>query len=241
MITHYRAFSIMFPLIVVIYSNSIIGIYGNENKLVLNVVTPSCGENVDPGEYIYFHGQVTVDGEGISGVTVVVHIASPKGGYHNGTRISDSNGYFTYPVRLGEDAISGRWPVLIKVELAGYEGDSKDCYLVVGDEQLEQPEETETPEQPDQIDGVIDEEKTETTNQTETEIKEETHVPEEVIETEIEPEISLPETEISKPILPVIDWTVVLVALIVCVTIITIAVIRYRREKDNPKSRKDKT
>jgi hypothetical protein len=231
----------MLLLILVIYFNSIIHIYGNENKLVLNVVTPSCGENVDPGEYIYFHGQVTVDGGGISGVTVVVHIVSPKGGYHNGTRISDSNGYFTYPVRLGEDAISGRWPVLIKVDLTGYEGDSKDCYLVVGDEQLEQPEEIETPEQPDQIEEVIDEEKTEITNQTETEIKEETHVPEEVLETEKEPEISLPESEISKPSLPVIDWTAILVALIVCITIITIAVMRYKQEKDNTKSKKGKT
>jgi hypothetical protein len=221
-------------LLVVICFTSIISIHGNENKLVLNVVTPSCGENVDPGEYIYFHGQVTADGEGISGVS------SPKGGYHNGTRISDSNGYFTYPVRLGEDAIFGRWPVLIKADLAGYEGDSKDCYLVVGDEQLEQPEETEIPEQSDQIDEIIDEETTEIINQTETEIKEETYVPEEVLETDEEPEISLPESEICKPLLPAIDWTIVLVALIVCVTIITVAVIRNKHKRNNPKSRKDK-
>jgi len=224
----------------VICFTSIISIYGNENKLVLNVVTPSCGENLDPGEYIYFHGQVTVDGEGISGVTVVVHIVSPKGGYHNGTRISDSNGYFTYPVRLGEDAISGKWPILIKADLTGYKGDSKDCYLVVGDEPFEQPEETEIPEQSDQIEEIIDEETIEITNQTEAEIKEENHVPEEVQETEKEPEISLPESEIGKPLLPAIDWTMILVALIVCVTIITIAVMHYKHKKDNPKSRKSK-
>ncbi len=241
MITCYRVLSIVFLLIVCICLNSTICIYGNENKLVLNVVTPSCGENVDPGEYLYFHGQVTVDGEGISGVTVVVHIVSPKGGYHNGTRISDSNGYFTYPVRLGEDAISGRWPVLIKADLAGYEGDSKDCYLVVGDEQLEQPEETETLEPPAQIEEPIDEEKIEITNQTETEIKEETRTPEEVQETEREPEISLSESEISKALFSTIDWTVILVALIVCVTIIIAAVIRNKQEKGIPKSRKGKT
>lgn len=238
MITSYRILSALFFLIVVICSTSIIGIYSNENKLVLNVVTPSCGENVDPGEYIYFHGQVTIDGEGISGVTVVVHVVSPKGGYHNGTRISDSNGYFTYPVRLGEDAISGKWPVLIKVDLAGYEGDSKDCYLLVGYAQLVQPEETETSEQPDQIEEVIDEDTTEITNQTG--IKEETYAPEEVQETEKEPEISLPESEFGKPLLPAIDWTMILVALIVCITVIIIAAIRYKQEKDNPKSRKGK-
>jgi hypothetical protein len=234
--TSNRILSTIFFLILCF--SSIIGIYGNENKLVLNVITPSCGENLDPGEYIYFHGQVTVDGDGISGVSVVVHVVSPKGGYHNGTRISDSNGYFTYPVRLGEDAIFGRWPVLIKADLAGYGGDSKDCYFIVGDEQLEQPEETETPEQSDQIEEIISEEATEIINQTE--IKETTHVPEEVPETEKEPEISLPESEISKPLLQTIDWTMILVTLIVCVTIITIAVVNYKHKKDNPKSRKGK-
>jgi hypothetical protein len=204
----------------------------------LNVVTPSCGENVNPGEYIYFHGQVTIDGEGISGVSVVVHIVSPKGGYHNGTRISDSDGYFTYPVRLGEDAISGKWPVLIKADLAGYEGDSKDCYLLVGNEQFEQPEETEASEQSDQIEEIIDEEATEITNQTE--IKEETPIPEKVQETEKEPEISLPQSEIGKQLLPAIDWTIILVVLIVCVTMITIVVLNYKHKKDDTKSRKGK-
>jgi hypothetical protein len=236
--TNYRILSTIFFLAAIICSTLIIGIYGNENKLVLNVVTPSCGENVNPGEYIYFHGQVTIDGEGVSGVSVVVHIVSPKGGYHNGTRISDSDGYFTYPVRLGEDAIPGKWPVLIKADLAGYEGDSKDCYLLVGNEQVEQPEETETPGQSDQIEETLDEEATEITNQTE--IKEETHAPEEILETEKKPEIFLPESEIDKPLLPTIDWTIILVVLIFCVTIITIVFVHYKHKKYNTKTRKGK-
>jgi hypothetical protein len=207
--------------------SSIRSIYA-EDKLELNIITPSCGETFAPEDYVYFHGQVTVGGAGISDVSIEVHIASPRGMYYNGTSKTDSDGFFTYPIVLGEDAIAGQWPILVKADLSGYEGDHKECHIVIENGQIEVPEQTEPEpqEQPEQTEGTIDQEDTGSVNQTETEIEED--------------EVKEEEPETGQLLLPSINWTIIFVTLIICITLIVISTMYLRRKQETKKSRKRK-